>query len=58
MVKKIDPNALMVINQTLEVMGKNIGNQPLLMEVIHIKPARPNQFENISYSLWSVVLNE
>lgn len=28
MVKKTDPNALMVINETLEVMGKNIGNQP------------------------------
>ncbi len=27
-VKQIDPNAFMVINETLEVMGSRIGNQP------------------------------
>ena len=28
MVRKIDPNAFVVVTETLEVMGKGIGNQP------------------------------
>jgi uncharacterized membrane-anchored protein YitT (DUF2179 family) len=28
LVRKIDPNAFVVVTETLEVMGKRIGNQP------------------------------
>jgi uncharacterized membrane-anchored protein YitT (DUF2179 family) len=28
MIRKIDPNAFVVVTETLEVMGKRIGNQP------------------------------
>jgi uncharacterized membrane-anchored protein YitT (DUF2179 family) len=28
MIRKIDPDAFVVVTETLEVMGKSIGNQP------------------------------
>jgi uncharacterized membrane-anchored protein YitT (DUF2179 family) len=28
MIRKVDPQAFVVVTETLEVMGKGIGNQP------------------------------